>query len=102
MKTAKLKRARTIAAVIAELDAERCNRVYASCYPFATETEWIADHIRKNYFAELKAEGCNEMQTATGEWVTPQKQPRSIAPRKTARREYQRRHGRTMARRIGS
>ncbi|WP_315338348.1 hypothetical protein [Neisseria sicca] len=49
MKTAKLKRARTIAAVIAELDAERCNRVYASCYPFATGTEWIADHIRKNY-----------------------------------------------------
>ena len=62
MKTAKLKRARTIAAVIAELDAERCNRVYASCYPFATETEWIADHIRKNYSAELKAEGCNSQE----------------------------------------
>ena len=62
MKTAKLKRARTIAAVIAELDAERCNRVYASCCPFATGTEWIADHIRKNYFAELKAEGCNSQE----------------------------------------
>lgn len=55
MKTAKLKRARTIEAVIAELDAERC-------YPFATGTEWIADHIRKNYFAELKAEGCNSQE----------------------------------------
>ena len=55
MKTAKLKRARTIAAVITELDTERCNRVYTCCHPFATGAEWIAGHIRKNYFAELKA-----------------------------------------------